>query len=137
MPASLSQLLAKAQGIIRDPLYRGSLVLLTNTASLAVLGFAFWTLAARDYPAATVGAFSGLSSGIVLLSAVASLGLPNIITRHLTSSDSQRGLLAIAVATITAVGGALCAIVIVGLGSFLPPSLHLQEHGDSQHLSRR
>ena len=134
MPASLSRLLAKAQEIIRDPLYRGSLVLLANTASLAVLGFAFWTLAARNYPAATVGAFSGLSSGIGLLSAVASLGLPNMITRHLASSDSPRGLLAIAVAAITVLGGALCAIVIVGLGPLLPPSLHLQEHSHSLTL---
>jgi O-antigen/teichoic acid export membrane protein len=120
--------------IIRDPFYRGSLVLLANTVSIAVLGFAFWTLAARDYPPAAVGAFSGLSSGLGLLGAVASLGLPNMITRHLAGSDSPRGLLAIALLAITALGGALCAIVVIALGTFLPPSLHLQEQGGSAEL---
>lgn len=129
MPASLSRLLGEAREVIRDPLYRGSLVLLVNTGSIAVLGFAFWTLAARNYPAAAVGTLSGLSSGIGLLCGLASLGLPNMITRHLASSDSPRGLLVIAVAAITALGGALCAIVILGLGRFLPASLHLQENG--------
>lgn len=134
MPGSSSRLPAKAQEIIRDPLYRGSLVLLINTTSLAILGFVFWTLAARNYPAAAVGAFSGLISGIGLLSAVTSLGQPNMLTRHLASSESPRGLLAIAVASIMALGGALCVILVVGLGPFLPSSLHLQEHGRSAAL---
>lgn len=80
-----SRLLRKVGEIAHDPLYRGSLVLLANTTILAVLGFAFWTLAARSYPAATVGSFFGLTSGIGLVSAIAALGLPNMITRHLTS----------------------------------------------------
>jgi O-antigen/teichoic acid export membrane protein len=104
-------------------------VLLANTAVLSVLGFAFWTLAARTYPAATVGSFSGLTSGIGLVSAVAALGLPNMITRHLTSTSSPRGLMVIALGAITALGGVLSTIVVLGLGPYLPASLHLQQHG--------
>ena len=93
MPDSFSQLLAKGRALVSDPLYRGTLLLLVNSGLLAVLGFAFWTLAARKYPASTVGSFSGLNSGIGLVAAVASLGLQNLVTRHIASSKSPRGLL--------------------------------------------
>jgi O-antigen/teichoic acid export membrane protein len=125
----LSPLLGKARELIRDPLYRGSLVLLANTAVLAGFGFAFWTLAARGYPAATVGSFSGLTSGIGLVSAIAGLGLPNMTTRHLTTTSSPRGLMVVSLAAITALGGTLSVIVLLGLGSKLPASLDLRQHG--------
>lgn len=127
---SLSKVLSAA----RDPLYRGSVVLMANTASLAVLGFVFWTVAARSYQAQDVGAFSSLTSGIGLLSAVALLGLPNIITRHIARAESQRGLVVLSLGLITAVGGVLCVLVLVGLGSFLPHSLHLHTRGSSAIL---
>jgi O-antigen/teichoic acid export membrane protein len=126
---SPTQLLSKVRELIRDPLYRGSLVLLANTASLSVLGFAFWALAARSYPAATVGSFSGLTSGVGLLSAVAALGLPNMVTRHVTTASSPLALMAVALTAIAALGGALSLLVLVGLGSHLPASLDLQQHG--------
>ncbi len=61
------RLLPMARKVASDPLYRGSLVMLTNTALLSALGFAFWTLAARTYPAVSVGSFSGLTAGVSLL----------------------------------------------------------------------
>jgi O-antigen/teichoic acid export membrane protein len=126
----LSQLVRKGRQLVSDPLYRGSLVLLTNTALLSILGFAFWTLAARSYPAATVGSFSGLTAGIGLISAIAALGLPNMITRHLTSAASPRGLMVISLAAITALGGAASTAVLLGLGPHLPAGLHLRQQGD-------
>jgi O-antigen/teichoic acid export membrane protein len=129
-----TRLLPKVRELVSDPLYRGSLVLLANTAVLAVFGFVFWTLAARSYPAATVGSFSGLTSGIGLVSAVAGLGLPNMITRHLTRTSSPRGLMVISLGAITALGGALSTIVLLGLGPYLPASLHLQQHGGTVTL---
>jgi O-antigen/teichoic acid export membrane protein len=112
-------------------MYRGSLVLLANTAVLAGLGFVFWTLAARSYPEATVGSFSGLTSGIGLVSAVAGLGLPNVITRHLAGASSPRGLIVVALGAITALGGTLSVILLLGLGSSLPAGLGLRQHGDA------
>lgn len=126
---SLSALFRKGRELIRDPLYRGSLMLLANTAVLAGFGFAFWTLAARSYPAATVGSFSGLTSGIGLVSAIAGLGLPNMVTRHLTSTSSPLGLMTVVLAAITALGGALSVMVLLGLGPFLPSSLDLRQQG--------
>jgi O-antigen/teichoic acid export membrane protein len=132
--ASPTQLLSKVRELASDPLYRGSLVLLANTASLSVLGFAFWALAARSYPAATVGTFSGLTSGIGLVSTIAALGLPNMVTRHVTSTSSPRGLMVVALGAITALGGTLSVIVLLGLGSRLPASLDLREHGHAAVL---
>jgi len=122
-------LLARVRRVVRDPLYRGSLVLLINTALMAILGFVFWTLAARMYPAATVGTFSGLTLGITLVSTVAMLGLPNTITRHLDSAPNPRGLIGVSLAAITVLGSAASLLVILGIGPFLPSALHLQQHG--------
>jgi O-antigen/teichoic acid export membrane protein len=127
----VTRLLSRGREIVRDPLYRGSLVLLVNTGLLAIGGFAFWTLAARSYPASTVGSFSGFTSGITLVSTVAALGMPNTITRHLSRTPNPRGLVWISLATITALGGSLAVIVAAGLGPHLPPSLHLQQRGSS------
>ena len=127
-------LLSRARDAANDPLYRGSLVLLVNTGLLAVGGFAFWGLAARAYPAGTVGTFSGLTAGISLLSTVAALGVPNTITRHLSRTPNQRGLVSVSLAAVTALGGALAVIVVLGLGPHLPSSLHLQQRGGSLSL---
>lgn len=132
MPAiSLSQLSRKVRELVRDPLYRGSLLLLANTGVLAGFGFIFWTLAARVYPEATVGSFSAFTSGIGLASAIAGLGLPNMVTRHVSSASSPLGLMAVVLAAITAIGGALSVTVLLGLGPHLPASLNLRQHGDT------
>lgn len=131
---SPAQLLSKVRELASDPLYRGSLILLANTGSLAAFGFAFWALAARSYPAATVGTFSALTSGIGLVSTIAALGLPNMVTRHVTSTTSPRGLMVVALGSITALGGTLSVIVLLGLGSRLPASLDLHQHGHSAVL---
>jgi O-antigen/teichoic acid export membrane protein len=131
---SPAQMLSKVRELASDPLYRGSLILLANTGSLAAFGFAFWALAARSYPAATVGTFSGLTSGIGLVSTIAALGLPNMVTRHVTSTTSPRGLMVVALSSITALGGTLSVIVLLGLGSRLPASLDLHQHGHSAVL---
>jgi O-antigen/teichoic acid export membrane protein len=128
-PLSPRALCRRAGELLTDPLYRGSLLLMVNTAVLSGFGFLFWTLAARAYPAATVGSFSGLTSGIGLVAAIAGLGLPNMVTRHLTSTSSPRALMAVVLAAITALGGALSVLFLVGLGPYLPASLDLRAHG--------
>lgn len=134
LSVSIRQPVSQLRGVLRDPLYRGSLLMLANSAALSVLGFVFWTLAANRYPAATVGAFSGLTSGISLLSTVAALGLGTLITRRLTTTSNPRGLLGISLLAITVVGSILCVIIVLGLGRWFPSSLHLQKHGRAAFL---
>jgi O-antigen/teichoic acid export membrane protein len=129
-----SRTIRALKSVLNDALYRGSLLLLVNTAVLSGFGFAFWALAARTYPAPAVGAFSGITAGVGVLASVASLGWPNTITRHLANAGNATELISIAAVTMTTVGGAITLAVMLGLGSHLPASLHLQEHGGSALL---
>lgn len=117
------------RSIFSDALYRGSLILLINTAATSVIGFVFWSLAARRYPAPALGVFSSVTSGAGLLAAIAALGLPNVITRHIANEQNSRELVVMAAAAITTVGAALCVATVLVLGPHVPPSLHLRETG--------
>lgn len=126
---SRSRPLRALRSIINDALYRGSLILLVNTVAASALGFVFWTLAARTYPASTVGVFSSVVSGAGLLAAIAALGLPNTMIRHVASAENPLGLVVAAVLAIATVGSGLCLVAILALGPHLPPALHLQQRG--------
>jgi glycosyltransferase involved in cell wall biosynthesis/O-antigen/teichoic acid export membrane protein len=117
------------RSIFDDALYRGSLILLANTAVTSAIGFLFWSLAARRYPASAVGVFSSVTSGAGLLAAIAALGLTNVITRHVASVQNARELVVVAVTAIATVGAGLCLVTVLVLGPHLPPALDLQQHG--------
>ena len=129
MPAARARVAQTLQGILGDALYRGSLLLLVDSAAVSAFGFVFWTLAARFYPAAAVGAYSGITSGVSLLAAVAALGLPNTITRNLSRAPDARRLVVWSVAAIAVVGGVLCLLTVIIIGPHLPAALHLRERG--------
>ena len=118
-----------ARGITGDALYRGSLFLLINTVATSAIGFVFWALAARRYPAAAVGVFASVTSGVGLLAAIAALGLSNTTMRRVAGAVNPRELVTVAVTAIATVGAALCLITVVLLGPVLPAALHLQQHG--------
>ena len=122
------------KSIFNDALYRGSLILLGNTVALAAFGFAFWALAARAYPPAAVGTFAGITSGTTLLGEVASLGLPNTITRHVASAPNARQLMRASIAATSVLGGVLCLATVVVIGPHLPAELHLRERGGTALL---
>jgi O-antigen/teichoic acid export membrane protein len=124
-----SRPLRALRGVLSDALYRGSLTLLINTILVSAIGFVFWTLAARTYPASTVGVFSSLVSGAGLLAAIAALGLPNTMIRHITSTENPLALVAASVAAIVTVGTVLCLVTVLTLGPRLPPALHLNQRG--------
>jgi O-antigen/teichoic acid export membrane protein len=117
------------RSVLDDALYRGSLTLLANTVALSVFGFAFWAVAAHVYPVTTVGVFSGLTSGVTLLAALAALGLPNTMIRHVSSAENPRELVVVAVLAIATVGTALCLLAVTIFGPHLPAALHLQQQG--------
>jgi O-antigen/teichoic acid export membrane protein len=117
------------KSILDDALYRGSLTLLANTAAITAIGFLFWSLAARRYPASAVGVFASVTSGAALLAAIASLGLSNVITRHVASAQNARGLVVAAVTAIATVGTGLCLVTVLLLGPHLPPALDLEQRG--------
>lgn len=127
--ASLSQKLSALKDVFNDALYRGSLYLLANNVAAAAIGFVFWTLAAHKYAASTVGVFSGVTSGVSFLAAIASLGLPITMTRHIAGAKDPRQLVFMAVVVIATVGTILCFFTVLFLGPHLPAALHIQQRG--------
>jgi O-antigen/teichoic acid export membrane protein/glycosyltransferase involved in cell wall biosynthesis len=120
---------AAVSSIFGNALYRGSAILLANTAATAILGVAFWTLAAHRYPAVSVGLFSGVTAAVSLLGTVAALGLPNVMIRHVAGIENPLELVALTVAAIATVGTLICLGAVIVLGPHLPPSLHVGQHG--------
>ena len=120
---------AAVGNIFGNALYRGSAILLANTAATAVLGVAFWTLAAHRYPPVSVGLFSGVTAAVSLLGTVAALGLPNVMIRHVAGIENPLELVALTVAAIATVGTLMCLGAVIVLGPHLPRSLHVGQHG--------
>jgi len=124
-----SRIVVRLRGIFGDALYRGSLILIANAVATSALGFVFWSLAAHRYPASAVGVFSSVTSGAGLLAAIAALGLPNVIMRHIASAENARELIIVAVTAIATVGTSTGLVVVLVVGPHLPSSLDLQQRG--------
>jgi glycosyltransferase involved in cell wall biosynthesis len=104
-PAGASLVRSAVGRILGDHQYRGSLLLLLNTALLALFGFVFWAVAARTYDASSLGTFSAVTSSATLLGAVAALGLPNTLIRHLPATRHARELILMVLSATVALGG--------------------------------
>lgn len=74
------------------PLARTSALLGMNTLLAGGLGFLFWAIAARTLPADEVGRTSVYTAGVGLVVALAALGLPETLIRHLPHSRTPRRL---------------------------------------------
>lgn len=97
-----------------DPLLRSSTFLFLTSVVTAVLGFAFWAIAARLYSAADIGAASALLSAISLLSYLSLVGLNNLVI--VRSADLRRSTLfatALAVVGVLGITGAVLYLLAV------------------------
>lgn len=100
-----------------------------NQGLSTVLGFVFWTLAAHQYSASTVGIFSSVIAGTGLLAAVSAFGWQNTMMRHVSGVQNSRELVCVVMAAIATVGAAVCLLVVLTLGPHLPASLGLRQRG--------
>jgi O-antigen/teichoic acid export membrane protein/GT2 family glycosyltransferase len=96
-----------------------ALALMATTVTTSALGVAFWTIASRRYPAASVGRDAALISAMMLLSIVSQLNLGNGLTRLLPQFGRRRGRL---VLTSYLVTGAVAA-VLTGAFVLVAPSV--------------
>jgi O-antigen/teichoic acid export membrane protein len=103
-----------------NALLRGSSLLLANTVGLAVLGFAFWSVAAHSHPPAADGRLAALVALVNVLAAVGGLGLSNTILRDLSNAGRPRMLIASAVAAVSSAGALLTAGAFVVVVPLLP-----------------
>jgi O-antigen/teichoic acid export membrane protein len=73
----------RLRALSTDPLLRSAYSLMANTVVTSALGFGFWIVAARLYPARVVGRDGALIAGLVELSAICQLNLSNAVIRFL------------------------------------------------------
>jgi O-antigen/teichoic acid export membrane protein len=107
---------------LRVPLFRNAYALMTTTVVTAVLGVAYWTLAARHYAPADIGRASAAISMMIFLGGAAQLNLNYAMPRLLPSAGeaTRRYVVWAYVATVAAgLGLSAAFVLILGGGSFL------------------
>ena len=97
--------------------------LVATTAVTSLLGFAYWWLAARVFPAEAVGFASAAVSAMMLLGAVGVLGLGTLLIGELKRHSGRAGSLTMASILIAAAASAVVAVLFALAAPILSPEL--------------
>ncbi len=127
--ARLRALPGTVRRLVRDDLYRTTVLLLVNVAVLSGLGLVFWWLATWLVDPEELGVFAGWTAAANLLAAIAGLGLAQVVMRNLAASASPRVLASTAVVLVGSLGVLLGVLAMLVLGPIAPASLHLDQAG--------
>jgi O-antigen/teichoic acid export membrane protein len=117
-PALRGNARARLERLRTDSLARNSAMIAAATASTSALGYVYWVLAARLFPAASVGAASALVSAMSLVSTVAIVGGQSALVERLPSRRTQRDwcvtvtTLVVLTATLSLLGSAITLVVL-------------------------
>jgi glycosyltransferase involved in cell wall biosynthesis/O-antigen/teichoic acid export membrane protein len=95
------------------PLYRNAYFLIIGAGAGSLLGFVFWTVAARHYSAEFVGLNSVLISALMLVSGVCQLGLNAVLFRYVPGAGAMTRRL---ILRSYALSGALSVVAGMGAG---------------------
>lgn len=102
-----------------SPLSRGGLALLVNTGLTGVLGFAYWTVAARLFSTYAVGVAGALVAATTLFSGIGQLNMSGMLMRFLPRARGRsRKLVLTTYAYAAGASGLLAAISLVGVRIF-------------------
>jgi O-antigen/teichoic acid export membrane protein len=97
--------------VLRDPMLRNGHALIVSAAASQLIGVAFWVVAARSFPAATVGRNSAAISVTLFLAGVAELNLMSSLVRFLPTSGARSTRFILTVYAVSATIG-----LLLGLG---------------------
>lgn len=89
-----------------EPLLRSAYSLMANTLITAILGVAFWAVAAQAFPSSTVGQDAALITAMITLSTICQLNLGNAVVRFLPPMRDGAGR-ALAVGYLVAIVASL------------------------------
>ena len=112
--------------LLRDPLYRSTLLLVLSSLANAMLGFIFWIVAARLYSAVDVGLVAALTAASGLMAMLASLGFPTALLRFLSQSDDRRAMVNSIFTTSIVLSVVFSAIFIAGTPLWSPELVFLK-----------
>ncbi|NHC25443.1 phosphotransferase [Nocardioides sp. IC4_145] len=107
------------------PLLRNGYALVLNSGASAVLGMAFWVLAARRFPVEEVGIGSALVAALALLSTLAQLDLANVLARFLPTAGRHSDRMILACLLAAAAAAAVLGSLFVAGARWWAPSLPL------------
>jgi O-antigen/teichoic acid export membrane protein len=106
---------ARLSNVRRVPLYRSSFALMLTTGLNGILGFAYWVLAARLYPAKAVGIGAGAISAMTLVSSLGWVGLQFVLLRYVpVAGRAQARLVRLCYAAAIAIALVATAIFLAG-----------------------
>jgi O-antigen/teichoic acid export membrane protein len=94
----------------RNHMVRNSMFSLLSAALQAVLGFAFWVLAARLFSAPEVGRATSLIAATTLIGYIALFGLNSTVVRFLPTSQHKDAIVTVTLALVA------CAGMVVAIG---------------------
>jgi O-antigen/teichoic acid export membrane protein len=110
-------------------LYRNALYLILNSTVTAVIGFIFWILAARFYPAQEVGLASAVITTASFLAMLSTLGLDYGLVRYIPHAGKDYSSVVntcFTIGILTAV--AISLIFLAGLGIWSPALTFLRQN---------
>lgn len=114
----------------RTPLYRDGYAILLATGLTSVLGIVYWAVAARLYPAATVGFNTAILSAMMLVSGLAQLNMTTLLPRYLpVVGGSRRRLVKVTYAGTLLVTLVFAALAVVVLPRLIPALGELRDVG--------
>jgi O-antigen/teichoic acid export membrane protein len=106
---------------LQSPIYNRAYALILSSASTAVLGLLYWTLAARLYKASDLGINAAVISTMMFLSYLCQLSLTGALTRFIPTAGRDTTRLIVASYGVSALMSATVATVfVVGAGIWAP-----------------
>jgi O-antigen/teichoic acid export membrane protein len=114
---------------VQIPLFRNAYALIVNTGITALLGFAYWVVAARLFSAADVGLAAAAISAMTLLAGISLFNLEAVMVRFIPIAGQHTRKLAGFVYGLCAVAAAAVAtLFILGIDVWEPTLGFLTEH---------
>ena len=110
------------RGFFRDPLYNNTIFITLTSLLIALSGFLFWIIAAKIYPADTVGIATVLISSSMLLIVLSRGGLDNSSIKYFNKFD--RNSVFITSIVVTTLISAILGTIFIFSIDFWSPSLH-------------
>jgi len=118
------------KGLLRTSLYANACYLVADVAVVSLLGFAFWTLAARLYTPAQVGLASATVAAVILLARLSGLGFGYGLIRFLSGARERAKPLINSCFTIAGLVSLMASLIFLsGLKVWSPALLYLHHPG--------
>jgi len=129
MNLNITQKITQLRQHLKDPLYRNSIFLITNTAVTTGLGFFFWMIVARYYREYEVGVGAAIISSVTFLALLSTLGLDAVIVRFLSKAERPAELINSCLIITGIAALVISGIFLAGLDLWSPATRFVRDNG--------